>query len=58
MKKVVLTGGGTAGHVIIERLFDKFGFSYYIDASKPLIDLFPIKFTLNVLNLFLYGFKK
>ncbi len=42
----------------IERLFDKFDFSYYIDDSKPLIDLFPIKFILNVLNLLLYDFKK
>ena len=42
----------------IERIFSLHNFSYYIDDSTNLINLFPIKFIFNILNLFLKNFKK
>lgn len=42
----------------IERIFNKHNFSYYIDESVSMIDLFPIKFIFTILNLFLNKFKK
>lgn len=43
---------------IIEQIFNKHNFSYYIDDSTTLNNLFPIKFIFNVLNLILNNFKK
>ena len=42
----------------IEKIFNKHSFSYYLDDSVSINTLFPIKFILNIFELFLNNFEK
>ncbi len=43
---------------LIEKVFNRLQFSYYLDNNIVLKDLFPIKFLFNIFNLFLHNFKR